>query len=200
MVRYSHNRVRNERRDFQVLGRRRKINVIMPAVLAALIVLCVGTLILEVAVSLGCKRLMRDGPTVAELLDFAVRRRRQPPPPPPVSASEAARCRHCRNPFRWRPHIAAALPSKAYVAGAGPAAANNSSGGSKGSEAELDERLCCVCLEGFEKGLSIRMLPLCKHSFHSACIDTWLLEARPRTKSCPYCRSPVKSCQRRVGK
>ncbi|KAG9448714.1 hypothetical protein H6P81_008679 [Aristolochia fimbriata] len=44
---------------------------------------------------------------------------------------------------------------------------------------------CAVCLENFRSGEQCRMLPLCKHSFHAQCVDSWLL----KTPICPICRS-----------
>ncbi|RPA71985.1 hypothetical protein BJ508DRAFT_82249 [Ascobolus immersus RN42] len=43
---------------------------------------------------------------------------------------------------------------------------------------------CPVCMEEFEKGQHLRVIP-CKHSFHQACIDPWLLNV---SGSCPLCR------------
>ncbi|OWM90488.1 RING-H2 finger protein ATL64-like [Punica granatum] len=53
---------------------------------------------------------------------------------------------------------------------------------------------CTVCLESFRPGDSCRLLPNCTHSFHSHCIDSWLL----KTPVCPICRAainPPPSCQ-----
>ncbi|GAV63020.1 zf-RING_2 domain-containing protein, partial [Cephalotus follicularis] len=46
---------------------------------------------------------------------------------------------------------------------------------------------CAVCLENFKSGDKCRLLPNCNHSFHSRCIDSWLL----KTPICPICRSYV---------
>ncbi|CAL1388890.1 unnamed protein product [Linum trigynum] len=46
---------------------------------------------------------------------------------------------------------------------------------------------CAVCLSKFEPNDQLRLLPLCCHAFHSACIDTWLLS----NQTCPLCRSPL---------
>lgn len=43
---------------------------------------------------------------------------------------------------------------------------------------------CAVCLESLITGDKCRMLPMCKHSFHAQCVDTWLL----KTPICPICR------------
>mmetsp|Transcript_47697 Transcript_47697/g.118142 ORF Transcript_47697/g.118142 Transcript_47697/m.118142 type:complete len:157 (-) Transcript_47697:322-792(-) len=55
------------------------------------------------------------------------------------------------------------------------------------------EKDCAVCLEPFEPGAVLRLLP-CLHSFHQQCIDKWLLN-RPRgldgnlpAMSCPLCK------------
>ncbi|MBA0557434.1 hypothetical protein Golob_014503 [Gossypium lobatum] len=44
---------------------------------------------------------------------------------------------------------------------------------------------CAICLEDFKMGEKCRLLPLCKHSFHAECVDSWLL----RNPICPVCRT-----------
>ncbi|KZV36136.1 hypothetical protein F511_20268 [Dorcoceras hygrometricum] len=44
---------------------------------------------------------------------------------------------------------------------------------------------CAVCLENFRAGEKCRLLPLCNHSFHAECVDSWLL----RSPICPICRA-----------
>ncbi|GKV07674.1 hypothetical protein SLEP1_g19420 [Rubroshorea leprosula] len=61
------------------------------------------------------------------------------------------------------------LPSFDYIAG------------DKGSS-PVD---CAVCLDNFKIGEKCRLLPLCKHSFHAQCVDSWLL----RNPICPICRT-----------
>ncbi|XP_071737411.1 RING-H2 finger protein ATL2-like [Rutidosis leptorrhynchoides] len=46
---------------------------------------------------------------------------------------------------------------------------------------------CAVCLSEFEDGEKCRVLPKCKHSFHTECIDMWFFS----NSTCPLCRSPV---------
>ncbi|KAK7381382.1 hypothetical protein VNO78_34032 [Psophocarpus tetragonolobus] len=48
---------------------------------------------------------------------------------------------------------------------------------------------CAVCLESLITGDKCRLLPMCKHSFHAQCVDTWLL----KTPTCPICRSNAHS-------
>lgn len=48
---------------------------------------------------------------------------------------------------------------------------------------------CCpICIEEFEPGERLRVLPRCKHLFHIDCILPWLTE---RQGCCPQCRTPV---------
>lgn len=46
---------------------------------------------------------------------------------------------------------------------------------------------CSICMEGLKVGCEAKKMPNCKHRFHSACIETWLL----RHASCPLCRSAM---------
>ncbi|XP_022891650.1 RING-H2 finger protein ATL73-like [Olea europaea var. sylvestris] len=50
---------------------------------------------------------------------------------------------------------------------------------------------CVVCLENFKGGEKCRMLPVCHHSFHVQCIDSWLL----KTAACPICRTRANAPQ-----
>ncbi|XP_077236661.1 RING-H2 finger protein ATL39-like [Tasmannia lanceolata] len=50
---------------------------------------------------------------------------------------------------------------------------------------------CAVCLENFRVGDKCRLLPVCKHSFHAQCVDSWLL----KTPICPICRTSADSCK-----
>eukprot|EP00986_Skeletonema_menzelii_P002912 scaffold844_cov142-Skeletonema_menzelii.AAC.3 len=47
---------------------------------------------------------------------------------------------------------------------------------------------CPICIEEFETGEKVRVLPRCKHLFHIDCIMPWLTE---RQGCCPQCRTPV---------
>lgn len=45
--------------------------------------------------------------------------------------------------------------------------------------------VCSVCLEEFEAGATLRVLP-CSHKFHMRCIDQWLIEWKHSL--CPLCK------------
>nr|CAD1835692.1 unnamed protein product [Ananas comosus var. bracteatus] len=53
-------------------------------------------------------------------------------------------------------------------------------------KAEAGEE-CCVCLSRFGEDEATRELP-CRHLFHRACVDRWLLSCR---RTCPLCRVPI---------
>ncbi|XP_072977196.1 RING-H2 finger protein ATL5-like [Typha angustifolia] len=55
----------------------------------------------------------------------------------------------------------------------------------KEHEAAMD---CVVCLSVMEEDEKGRVLPVCKHAFHMACIDVWLMSH----STCPICRAAVK--------
>nr|XP_043629011.1 RING-H2 finger protein ATL64 [Erigeron canadensis] len=50
---------------------------------------------------------------------------------------------------------------------------------------------CAVCLSEFEDGETGRVLPKCKHGFHTECIDMWFHSH----STCPLCRAPVEPVQ-----
>jgi hypothetical protein len=47
---------------------------------------------------------------------------------------------------------------------------------------------CSICIDEFEDGEPIRLLPRCKHAFHTECIMPWLTE---RQGCCPLCKASV---------
>ncbi|KAM7256115.1 hypothetical protein ACFE04_011856 [Oxalis oulophora] len=51
----------------------------------------------------------------------------------------------------------------------------------------VEEIECCICLAPFEVGDKLKVLPKCKHSFHSDCVDMWLTTH----SSCPLCRGSL---------
>ncbi|KAL6145973.1 hypothetical protein ACLB2K_056656 [Fragaria x ananassa] len=46
---------------------------------------------------------------------------------------------------------------------------------------------CPVCLSAFDDGEEVRQLSVCKHSFHSTCINMWLKDH----SNCPICRANI---------
>ncbi|XP_019180585.1 PREDICTED: RING-H2 finger protein ATL16-like [Ipomoea nil] len=50
-----------------------------------------------------------------------------------------------------------------------------------------DSRECCVCLNEFQEGEKVRVIPNCGHPFHIDCIDVWL----QNNPNCPLCRNPI---------
>lgn len=98
--------------------------------------------------------------------------------------------------------------SAASVGGAAPAASPPPppcGGGTEDGEKDLIESLplftlasalatlpksspdCAVCLSRFHPHDQLRLLPSCRHAFHSTCIDTWLRSSL----SCPLCRASI---------
>ncbi|CAI5474412.1 unnamed protein product [Closterium sp. Yama58-4] len=55
--------------------------------------------------------------------------------------------------------------------------------GKEGDEGRSNSEQCTVCLEPFQEGEMVRLLP-CLHQFHSQCIDQWL----QRQANCPICK------------
>lgn len=56
-----------------------------------------------------------------------------------------------------------------------------------GGAAAIGTLDCAVCLESFQIGEKCRLLPVCKHSFHVHCVDSWLM----MSPICPICRTSV---------
>lgn len=55
---------------------------------------------------------------------------------------------------------------------------------------DLDDNatLCSLCLQNYERGEEVTVLPGCGHRFHKACVTTWLGEAqRGKKRRCPLC-------------
>ena len=48
--------------------------------------------------------------------------------------------------------------------------------------------MCSICIDDFENGETLILLPICKHAFHRECIHPWLLE---RQGCCPMCKVNV---------
>ncbi|KAF4996519.1 hypothetical protein FDECE_12399 [Fusarium decemcellulare] len=66
-----------------------------------------------------------------------------------------------------------------------PMAGARASSSPEGAEDKDDDHLgCSICTEDFKVGEDVRVLP-CKHQFHPACIDPWLINV---SGTCPLCR------------
>eukprot|EP00455_Lapot_gusevi_P044738 TRINITY_DN5631_c0_g1_i1.p1 TRINITY_DN5631_c0_g1~~TRINITY_DN5631_c0_g1_i1.p1 ORF type:complete len:181 (+),score=19.33 TRINITY_DN5631_c0_g1_i1:130-672(+) len=52
--------------------------------------------------------------------------------------------------------------------------------------ADQSSSSCAICMNDYEENDELRVLP-CKHLFHKACVDNWLVAQR----TCPYCRHDV---------
>lgn len=62
------------------------------------------------------------------------------------------------------------------------------------SAAKFSSSECAICLSEFAAGDKVLVLPQCSHTFHVACIETWL----GSHSSCPSCRQilVVATCQK----
>ena len=56
--------------------------------------------------------------------------------------------------------------------------------------------MCSICIDDFEDGEKIRILPKCRHGFHLECIKPWLIE---RQGCCPLCKTPVLGHEEKEG-
>ncbi|OAY28769.2 hypothetical protein MANES_15G089501v8 [Manihot esculenta] len=54
-------------------------------------------------------------------------------------------------------------------------------------EIKLKYEDCAICLNDYRDGELCRIFPMCKHMFHSDCIDIWL----EKSLTCPICRQYV---------
>ncbi|KAG0474834.1 hypothetical protein HPP92_014520 [Vanilla planifolia] len=82
-----------------------------------------------------------------------------------------------RNKAGLDPKILATFPKLPYAAVKGLHEGN--SGGGE----------CAVCLSEFTDDDIVRLLTVCCHAFHPACIDSWLASH----KTCPMCRSDMET-------
>jgi len=48
--------------------------------------------------------------------------------------------------------------------------------------------MCSICIDDFEAGEKLKLLPRCQHAFHRDCIHPWLTE---RQGCCPLCKTNV---------
>ena len=91
---------------------------------------------------------------------------------------------HCRPEVK---DVVSALPSSILMSSSSKGGAGGSSSSSGGS-GNFTEASCPICLEDFEEGDEVRLLPRCCHCFHVACVDHWLLDHK---ENCPVCRCGI---------
>jgi hypothetical protein len=48
--------------------------------------------------------------------------------------------------------------------------------------------MCSICIDDFEEGEKLVLLPRCRHSFHHDCLHPWLTG---RQGCCPLCKTSV---------
>lgn len=53
--------------------------------------------------------------------------------------------------------------------------------------AEEDGQECRICLSNIQQDEGVSIFPLCLHTFHTSCVDSWL----EHKMECPLCRSPI---------
>lgn len=58
--------------------------------------------------------------------------------------------------------------------------------GDVGDATDAAQRQCMICLEEFQMGDRLRVLP-CFHRYHCACVDNWF----SRSRQCPVCKHDV---------
>ncbi|KAL6602816.1 hypothetical protein ACP70R_043177 [Stipagrostis hirtigluma subsp. patula] len=149
-----------------------------PGEIIAGVSIAVGTFLLVLTFTCSLCKGYRDSRATADAAAAAaaltLRPPRSPEPEPRRDAQDDAAPDGGRS-RRVRP--TAGLPSFTYnrslkhnVTGAG------------GEEAAAT---CSVCLGAFQRGETVRLLPVCLHLYHVECIDPWL----DAHSTCPLCRS-----------
>jgi hypothetical protein len=57
---------------------------------------------------------------------------------------------------------------------------------------EYKQNECVICFEEFLVGTSIRKIPICKHIFHTPCIDSWIKSRSAEDNhKCPLCNTEI---------
>ncbi|KAH7841591.1 hypothetical protein Vadar_031848 [Vaccinium darrowii] len=99
------------------------------------------------------------------------------------------RYRHLHAAYTSSPHVTHAPPSQPR--GLDPSTIKSFSivlHTTSSEKKTADESECCICLGVFGDGEKVKVLPNCRHCFHSECVDKWLSSQA----SCPLCRSSLR--------
>uniref|UniRef100_A0A0A9CT23 RING-type domain-containing protein n=1 Tax=Arundo donax TaxID=35708 RepID=A0A0A9CT23_ARUDO len=105
------------------------------------------------------------------------RARGEPPPPSPPSDFNADIGRPIERAHNGlEPLVIAAIPTMKY---------NCEAFHSK------DDAQCSICLGEYKEKEILRIIPICHHNFHLACLDVWL----QKQTTCPICRISLKELQ-----
>ncbi len=74
---------------------------------------------------------------------------------------------------------------------------------------------CSICFDEFKKGIQVRKIPICRHIFHTKCIEKWFKSKEGElVHKCPLCNCEItvekikeimkkrkeEAAQRRLGK
>ena len=51
---------------------------------------------------------------------------------------------------------------------------------------------CSICYTEYEDNDVLKSLPKCEHTFHSECIEKWVVKTKSRNVFCPVCRIDIK--------
>ena len=74
------------------------------------------------------------------------------------------------------------------LSGDAAAAASTVDGSTATTASTTTSNTCSICIDDFEVGEKVILLPKCRHAFHRDCIKPWLME---RQGCCPVCKTAV---------
>ena len=57
---------------------------------------------------------------------------------------------------------------------------------------EFKQYECVICFEEYQKGVTIKKIPICNHLFHSKCINSWFKsKIEDAVHKCPLCNAEI---------